>query len=246
MRILWTDRNYPFPGKKGFTLIELLVVIAIIGLLVSILMPALTAARKQAQSAVCMTQLKQMGYATYYYAEDNKDYVPRGTAGSGKIWFELLMPYLEQQARVVNGVDDYRHIDIYRCPGYPTQSEAAISYVINNWADNRQEVSQPTKLTKFPGERDETIYLADSESGDWRPVVTASNSAEIHRMDVFAYTHMPYSEVEDVTWGRRIAQDRHSGGANCLFLDWHVENVAAYDMLPGMWSGLPQDWKIRL
>ncbi|MBI4580927.1 MAG: type II secretion system protein [Planctomycetes bacterium] len=43
----------------GFTLIEVLVVVAIIALLVSILLPSLKAAREQARSAVCLSNLKQ-------------------------------------------------------------------------------------------------------------------------------------------------------------------------------------------
>lgn len=44
---------------RGFTLIEVLVVASIIALLIAILMPALTAARNQAQAAVCSSNMKQ-------------------------------------------------------------------------------------------------------------------------------------------------------------------------------------------
>ncbi|MBN1765240.1 MAG: prepilin-type N-terminal cleavage/methylation domain-containing protein [Sedimentisphaerales bacterium] len=238
--------------KNGFTLIELLVVIAIIGLLVSILMPALTGARKQAQSAACMSHLKQMGYATYYYAEDNKNYVPRGTGGyndplvAQKRWFHLLIPYLDQDTRIdTSGVIDYSKVKIFRCPGYPAQKDSVICYAINNWAEDEfgqnVEASQPTKLEAFRGRPDELIYLADLEDSDELPQVTTSDNDSGDYMDVYRPEHMPYIDVEHPFYGRRIARDRHNGGSNCLFLDWHVENVGTYDMNFAMWSGRPQD-----
>ncbi len=57
----------------AFTLIELLVVIAIIALLISILLPALAAARRSGRSAVCQANLKQMMTAHLTYTNDNKD-----------------------------------------------------------------------------------------------------------------------------------------------------------------------------
>ncbi len=62
--------------KKAFTLVELLVVIAIIALLVSILLPAIGKARKQAWQAVCATNLHSIGMGTMLYAEDNQSKVP--------------------------------------------------------------------------------------------------------------------------------------------------------------------------
>lgn len=57
-------------NPKSFTLIELLVVVAIIAVLVAILLPALSAARQQARTVACMSNLKQVGTALIGYQED--------------------------------------------------------------------------------------------------------------------------------------------------------------------------------
>jgi prepilin-type N-terminal cleavage/methylation domain-containing protein len=72
-------RRYCMSQKQkssGFTLIELLVVISIIALLVSILLPALGAAREQAKFTVCKVHLNGLGKAAILYTVDQKDLFP--------------------------------------------------------------------------------------------------------------------------------------------------------------------------
>ncbi len=75
-------------GAAGFTLVELLVVIGIIALLVSILLPSLTKARKQAQNVQCMSNLKQIVGGAFIHAAEHRGYVPL----VGNISVQLL-PY---------------------------------------------------------------------------------------------------------------------------------------------------------
>src|SRR5688500_7274453 len=57
-------------GRSAFTLIELLVVIGIIGILLSILLPSISRARKAAQTVYCLSNLKQLGLATTMYMNE--------------------------------------------------------------------------------------------------------------------------------------------------------------------------------
>ena len=84
---------------KGFTLIELLVVVAIIGILASMLLPALAKARSKANRVKCANNLKTIGSAWNGFATANSDFpwfltwrdsqanyanIPRGN--SGETW----------------------------------------------------------------------------------------------------------------------------------------------------------------
>ena len=106
-------------SRGGFTLIELLVVIAIIGVLASLLMPALARAKSKARDIACLNNLKQCGVALFMYADDHQSLLPDAeplpsqpldSAAPMPRICDVLAPYVGFKASKTNSSP------IFRCP----------------------------------------------------------------------------------------------------------------------------------
>ena len=109
---------------EAFTLIELLVVVSIIALLIALLLPALSAAKEDANATVCANNLRQMALAVQEYQDSwNGHRFPYGhDASTGELegWVLPLAPYLtssHKQSKAAGYQIDFAKVEsVIICP----------------------------------------------------------------------------------------------------------------------------------
>lgn len=124
--------------NKAFTLIEVLVVVAIIALLISILIPSLAAAKSNGRSAVCLSNLHQIGLAMNIFASGHNGKVPVGADPDDiEHWVSIVAReiLLVKRLRSNMCVNHIRvdQIELYQCPERTaTGSKPFLGYVSNS------------------------------------------------------------------------------------------------------------------
>lgn len=129
-----------FSLRRGFTLIELLVVVAIIALLIAILLPSLSKARRTAKQVVCTANLRQQQVAFFLYLNENRMNFP----AHSNFGYDQ---YLPQELKLPNQDDDfwgaavYRYapnVKVYQCPEL---SDGGDDYGVTwEWAFDRHHI----------------------------------------------------------------------------------------------------------
>ena len=160
---------------RAFTLVELLVVIGIIALLISILLPALNSARKQAYQAKCASNLRQISSALLMYVADNKGVLPPAmiSDNSGKTtdpsnpypngWFwaaELMhQRYIAAPNLYLPGkglTRDYSRSSVFQCPNAVAPEDAG-SFV--SGADGGVAGTSSSTLGAYPTDPKNSIAV---------------------------------------------------------------------------------------
>ena len=236
---------------RAFTLIELLVVIGIIAILLSIILPTVSGARKSAQGLKCQSNLRQLGLAMHMYASANKQYLPYPTtqlpdprtgvtipAGSGQgwIWYNAVDPYLAanrkgQEDRT--GVAAHRTYKTYKqCVVYETiEGEKAPTGNQGNLTEFAKTYKMNTHLRSAP---DPSLAATHPmyNKGWYARITDVKRTAEFVMIgDGLAIDMTPFVAGQfdsgQFTMEVNDLQEaspalRHKGGANILFVDGHV------------------------
>ncbi len=187
--------------RSGFTLIELLVVIAIIGVIASLLLPALSKARQRALAVNCLNNLRQVGIASVLYADDHDEQLPQSShqrnpaTGQRLSWVGTLEPYALSTK-------------VYKCPS--DQNDARLySFAINDYVTYRP-AGLPTlefhRTTSIPHPTDTLLFGEKSDGSDF-----------------VDHYHFAQDGYDTNNFSFEVAVERHLSGANYLFVDGHVE-----------------------
>jgi prepilin-type N-terminal cleavage/methylation domain-containing protein/prepilin-type processing-associated H-X9-DG protein len=160
----------------GFTLAELLVVIAVVAVLMTLLSPAVTAARRAAHRAQCAGQMRQIAFAMHLYASENRNMLPFAarTAGDGTrtvSWDDLIRPMIgpPMTDAEMNAPVSRKPLSLFRCPADRTRDRTpATAAAKRSYAMIRAINGNTYPLLDFDGTAAEHTIDLEANPTEWK------------------------------------------------------------------------------
>ena len=221
--------------SHAFTLIELLVVISVVGLLASLLLPALSRAKKRGYQAQCVSNLRQIGLGFAAYVDDHNDRYPREQAlkntlpGGYRPWASWP-PSDPRAGWAAIVLRDYcQNLSIWSCRGSqipPLVDAVQCRQAINNqpdaavthywlWRFDRPDF--PVPLDNF-WNKNETQIIDDLRLANNPQIGQPTGPSDVE-LAVDPYFPNTIPTVAEELRGHAA----HSRGRNRLFMDGHCE-----------------------
>lgn len=244
-------------NRRAFTLIELLVVIAVIAVLMGILMPALSVARKQARGAACLSQLRQWGMIWMIFTEDHDGKFPDGEKGaisSGGwnrgFWVTVLRSGWEKKPKLLlcpsakkfnmdrmqGSYDIYGSFDAaYNFPSYLDVVDNPISsYGMNLWANYITVPMVQNRKREYHWQRLQDVKHT-TEVPLFLDAMWRGGGPHYDSENAFQRPQMNGDWKGYDREMMHFAMVRHGNGVNSLFMDGSVRKVKVRDLWSQRW-----------